>query len=909
MPLERSQFAVLFRDSLSRIVDLELLSTAGEMRTLLVQFVALLAAFSFVCAITLLPRYGTSMLPRSALLVYAWNDEEFLIATTIAVTGLFTLVAWNVVLPDRRDCFVLGLLPIRIRTMMLARLAAIGSGLGLTILAVNLFTGLGYPFFLGGRSAFAYWATVTAAGWFTCCALLSAQAFLVHFLPYRLFLRAAAVLQLAAFCLILSTYFLKPALANPDALAASDNACLLAWLPSYWFLGLFQVLNGPMHAAFYGLAKRAVWALSIATGLAVVTYIPAYYRVVARTLEEPDIAPANRLRLISRIVRWFVETFYRRALDRAILLFIGRSIARSRQHRLLLALYGGVGLAIALAYASPMFHGSSSWRAPGTSLLAASVSLLFFSVVGTRAVFAFPLSLRSNWIFQITAVHRPASYFAAIRRSLFAIGAIPVWTIASVAVFLLWPRRSALQHMAVLVLLGMILVERSLYRFQKIPFACSYLPGKANLNVTLGIYAILFLFLSDSAVRVEFWAMSRLARCVVLVAVLTVSAVWMRRRTAAFANSPNYQIQFEESPSAEITLLDLQGAIADAQESYIDAPCDRRRGLGARLKPVAVAFVILALGMMYEQLSQRSDHRRFPQIGHSVDIGGRSLNLYCSGQGSPTVILESGHSQPGYSWVMIQRELAKTTRTCWYDRAGNGWSDPGPDPSWSVEIARDLHKLLEVERIRPPYVLVGHSMGGYNIRVYRRLYPAEVAGMVLVDASHEDTGTRIPNMPRQFVPDIPRFIPLLLMRGLGAIGFIRLMAPDPGPPPNGMTEEEWATITALRWQAKAQVAQLQEGPLRESAKQVRTAGALGDIPLVVLTAGQLAEPPSTRLEAMESADIQQRWIELQAELAQLSTCGSQEVVGSDHNIPIHAPIAVINAVREVIAKRCQGRGD
>src|ERR1035438_4773449 len=155
MPLERSQFAVLFRDSLSRIVDLELLSTAGEMRTLLVQFVALLAAFSFVCAITLLPRYGTSMLPRSALLVYAWNDEEFLIATTIAVTGLFTLVAWNVVLPDRRDCFVLGLLPIRIRTMMLARLAAIGSGLGLTILAVNLFTGLGYPFFLGGRSAFA----------------------------------------------------------------------------------------------------------------------------------------------------------------------------------------------------------------------------------------------------------------------------------------------------------------------------------------------------------------------------------------------------------------------------------------------------------------------------------------------------------------------------------------------------------------------------------------------------------------------------------------------------------------------------------------------------------------------------------------------------------------------------------
>src|SRR6478752_1285414 len=100
----------------------------------------------------------------------------------------------------------------------------------------------------------------------------------------------------------------------------------------------------------------------------------------------------------------------------------------------------------------------------------------------------------------------------------------------------------------------------------------------------------------------------------------------------------------------------------------------------ARIGGILAAFVLLLLiaivvGSGYEQIQRRLDRQRLPQIGRSVDIGGRSLNLYCSGEGSPAVILESDAMKPGYSWVAVQRELAQSTRTCWYDRAGYGWSE------------------------------------------------------------------------------------------------------------------------------------------------------------------------------------------------------------------------------------------
>src|ERR1700691_881279 len=176
MPDERKQFRILYRDFLSRIVDLELIAAGGDAQGLIVRFGSLLAALSFVVAYLMVPRYFTTAHSHKQLARFAWNDEDFLISATITVAGLCAVMAWNTVFPDRRDSLILGLIPVRLRTMILARMAAIGSVLGAAIAAINIFTGLTFPFALslgfvdGLRSLLIWWMVLLAAGVFTFCA-------------------------------------------------------------------------------------------------------------------------------------------------------------------------------------------------------------------------------------------------------------------------------------------------------------------------------------------------------------------------------------------------------------------------------------------------------------------------------------------------------------------------------------------------------------------------------------------------------------------------------------------------------------------------------------------------------------------------------------------------------------------
>ena len=124
-------------------------------------------------------------------------------------------------------------------------------------------------------------------------------------------------------------------------------------------------------------------------------------------------------------------------------------------------------------------------------------------------------------------------------------------------------------------------------------------------------------------------------------------------------------------------------------------------------------------------------------------------------RGQPTVVFVSGRTAPGYVWTPTQRGVSAFTRACWYDRADLGWSDPGPDPAWGDQAARDLHQLVQNAGTRPAARSRGHSFGGYVIRLYHHAYPGEVSGMVFVDAALEDAG-RIRGMPHRERPPIPR---------------------------------------------------------------------------------------------------------------------------------------------------------
>jgi pimeloyl-ACP methyl ester carboxylesterase len=183
------------------------------------------------------------------------------------------------------------------------------------------------------------------------------------------------------------------------------------------------------------------------------------------------------------------------------------------------------------------------------------------------------------------------------------------------------------------------------------------------------------------------------------------------------------------------------------------------------------AFLVIAIlsGATYQWLATRKDRVATPPPGQLVDVGGHRLHLWCTGDGSPAVILDAGLGGTSAGWGFVQPDVARFTRVCSYDRAGMGYSDSGPSPRTARRIANELADLLTHSGIVGPVVLAGESIAGFNVRVFASDYPEHAAGLVLVDASHEDDAHEVPGMAR--------FVPLL-----STIGVFRLLGVSFGQP-------------------------------------------------------------------------------------------------------------------------------
>lgn len=306
---------------------------------------------------------------------------------------------------------------------------------------------------------------------------------------------------------------------------------------------------------------------------------------------------------------------------------------------------------------------------------------------------------------------------------------------------------------------------------------------------------------------------------------------------------------------------------------------------------LALIFLLLLCalaGFVYENVSEARDRRLNPMPGKLVDVGGHKMHIDCVGQESPAVILDSGLGDSYISWRSVQPDISKFTLVCSYDRAGLGYSDPVSESRTSKVIAHELHQLLRAAGVSPPYVLVGHSMGGYNVRLYASSYPTEVAGMVLVDASHPDQDNRFPpelkDMERSWERDAE------LLELATPFGIPRLV---------GMCDEDARVRAAdCNWNsAREGLAELKR--FHESAAQVSATGSLGDMPLAVLSHDP--DKPSSEMAPDLAKSVNAQWEKMQEELAHLSTRGTQTIAtGSAHYIQSDRPDVVISAVHSIV---------
>ena len=277
--------------------------------------------------------------------------------------------------------------------------------------------------------------------------------------------------------------------------------------------------------------------------------------------------------------------------------------------------------------------------------------------------------------------------------------------------------------------------------------------------------------------------------------------------------------------------------------------------------------------------TQEYDTSRPP--GKFVNMGLHRMYIDCRGFKSPTVLIDVGLGEASASWLPIAEALENETRVCLYDRAGYGFSDSGPGARTTAQIAYELRALLELADVPPPYVLVGHSFGGFTAQYFATRYPDETAGAVLVESSHPDQVTRLAALDR-------------------AGSKHALVVSRRGPPPETMTdmEKKWFYLNSSRKATYAQMDELKN--FSESAMQVKQAGTFPDIPLAVLSRS-LSQLPDVEGKSMEA-----EWIDMQYKLAALSPQSWHVFVpGTGHNLYSEAPDTVVEHVVKVVLQARQ----
>ncbi|MBD8874061.1 alpha/beta hydrolase [Rhodanobacter sp. DHB23] len=309
----------------------------------------------------------------------------------------------------------------------------------------------------------------------------------------------------------------------------------------------------------------------------------------------------------------------------------------------------------------------------------------------------------------------------------------------------------------------------------------------------------------------------------------------------------------------------------------------------------------------------------YAQPGHLVDAGPTKLNVYCTGSGSPTVVFDAGWEDWSPAWATIQPVIARHTRTCSYDRAGSGFSEAGPMPRTSVEIAKELHAALHSAHIPGPYLLVGHSFGGYTIRTFADLYMPEVYGGVFVDIEDEDVAS-----PKERTTDygkmdaavrslaqcrhaLANHLPLPPIPATG-----HSYSPAPGTPCShqffrGLPMKEWspplnATVLHIAETRvalyDAAISEMQEMPA-DADWLVAHRRSFGSRPLRILTAqnhsyDNAKTPPALHKEHLA---YEQEHAKTQASFLLLSTDARQTLVpDSGHYIQLDQPQVVIDAI-------------
>jgi hypothetical protein len=439
----------------------------------------------------------------------SWVDKCFFLWFFMLLMGLLAAAEWDVIFPDRRDYLNIVPLPVRIRAIFLAKFSSFFLLSGIFSLSANAGASLVFGLYLTHfrsssplfilRYAGAHLVSATAANvfFFFVCALV--QGLLMTLLSHRLyrsFSSAFRFLLLTAlvFLLIFSVagpQVLPRALSDLTWPGGSESPLRRAFAP-LWFTGLYERLLGNPDRLFAGLARNAVLAVGLAMLGFFATAWLSYGRHLRKSLDVRRARPAFQ-RLSAQLSRLFDGLFVRNPTERAVYHFFGLTLRRSPLHKVRLFNYlaASSGLALILLASTGLLR--SRLTTDSRSLLSIPLILSFFLLLGLRALSNVPASLEANWVFQLTERAPRRYYITGFKKRVLVSLLLPLFSFVFAYSLYLWGWPTALLHSAFGLAASLLILEAFFFRYPKIPFACTYVPGKAKLHLFWLPYLLAFI--------------------------------------------------------------------------------------------------------------------------------------------------------------------------------------------------------------------------------------------------------------------------------------------------------------------------------------------------------------------------------------------------------------------------------
>jgi len=560
---DRSPYALLTRHFFGRFFDNEFLSPGGEMVVSVTQILALLPVPGAVLSLYyIFMKYAFLIVKvHSWAAVDSWSDRCFFVSFSMIVTGLVTLLYWDNLFPDRKDFLNLVPLPLGLRTLFLAKVTSLLLFMGLFSVMINAVSGVLFPLAAtmshatsadSARFLVAHFVSVVSGSAFVFLLLVGIQGACMTLLSRRLFRRVSVIIQSTLLVLLLS-FFLVLSDLIVAIRGSHDELYQHLFIPA-WFTALYDRILGieRVHATSVSW-QIAGLAVAASVVFAAVFYALSYRRYLGQFHDAPSTS-GSAANLVGRLVSRLARVLGKEPEQAAAFDFVIATFGRSHRHRMVLGSCLGVALAFCLAAVFILVtrEGQAGLHRVSLTLLGLPSILCFFLLAGVRFAFTIPSELSANWIFR-TTVFRPEIYWRGVRAAVWTVVLIPVFTLTTALFIFFWGWAGAWRFLLLESVAAVILMERMFLDFPKIPFTCSYLPGKADLKLRWPVYVISFLcYVIFTGIFCWFLQPRPRAYWIALVlGILAIIRLMHNRKQGLRTSTPIY----DEQPGTEILTL------------------------------------------------------------------------------------------------------------------------------------------------------------------------------------------------------------------------------------------------------------------------------------------------------------------------------------------------------------------